>query len=138
MPRPITDQVVRGERRLPHGTGKTVALRIYPRVPHAESRSGCRPLTTSGHGLSGLPKMKAGDLLNMTWCIASPDAMQALLVSLCQLLGRVALSLNPKSVTVSAERWYLAVKNARLVRFATVTDKKRQTSLLSRKVASMQ
>lgn len=126
-----SDQNVRGATVLPHGTGREVRVAVFTQGANAEAAK------EAGAELVGMEdlaeQVKAGEM-NFDVVIASPDAMRVVGM-LGQILGPRGLMPNPKTGTVTpnvAE----AVKNAKLVRFVTVTTRTVSSTLLSVKWTS--
>lgn len=103
-----SDQVVRGAKVLPHGTGKQVRVAVFTQGANAEKAK------AAGADIVGLDdlaeQVKAGNM-DFDVVIASPDAMRVV-GQLGQILGPRGLMPNPKVGTVSADV-ATAVKNAK-------------------------
>lgn len=94
-----SDQVVRGAKVLPHGTGKTVRVAVFTQGANAEIA------TKAGAEVVGFEdlaeEIKKGNM-NFDVVIATPDAMR-IVGQLGQVLGPRGLMPNPKVGTVTTD-----------------------------------
>lgn len=113
-----SDQVVRGSKVLPAGTGKKVRVAVFTQGENVEK---AKAAGAEAVGMDDLhDQMKAGDI-NFDVVIASPDAMRVV-GKLGQVLGPRGLMPNPKVGTVTPDV-ATAVKNAKAGQVRFRTDK---------------
>jgi large subunit ribosomal protein L1 len=92
-----SDQVVRGNVVLPHGTGKSVRVLVFAKGPNAEAA------TAAGAefvGAEDLGEKVQGGWLDFDAVVATPD-MMPLLGKLARILGPRGLMPSPKNGTVT-------------------------------------
>lgn len=113
-----SDQVVRGSKVLPAGTGKKVRVAVFTQGENVEK---AKQAGAEAVGMDDLhDQMKAGDI-DFDVVIASPDAMRVV-GKLGQVLGPRGLMPNPKVGTVTPDV-ATAVKNAKAGQVRFRTDK---------------
>ena len=113
-----SDQLVRGARVLPHGTGKTSRIAVFAQGANAEA---AKAAGADIVGFEDLAEQIKGGMMDFDVVIATPDAMR-IVGGLGQILGPRGLMPNPKVGTVTpnvAE----AVKNAKAGQVQYRTDK---------------
>ena len=103
-----SDQVVRGSKVLPNGTGKDVRVAVFAQGDKAEEASAAGADVV---GMEDLAESVKGGDLNFDVVIATPDSMRVV-GQLGQVLGPRGLMPNPRLGTVTADVGD-AVKNAK-------------------------
>ncbi|OGO90939.1 MAG: 50S ribosomal protein L1 [Coxiella sp. RIFCSPHIGHO2_12_FULL_42_15] len=94
-----SDQVVRGAKVLPHGTGKTVRVAVFTQGANAEIAKKAGADVVGFEDLA--EEVKQGNM-NFDVVIATPDAMR-IVGQLGQVLGPRGLMPNPKVGTVTTD-----------------------------------
>ncbi len=113
-----SDQVVRGQAVLPHGTGKTVRVAVFTQGANADA---AKAAGADLVGMDDLAQQVQSGNMNFDVVIASPDAM-GVVGRLGQVLGPRGLMPNPKVGTVTMDV-ATAVKNAKAGQVRFRSDK---------------
>ena len=113
-----SDQGVRGETTLPHGTGSEVRVAVFAQ---GESADKAKELGADFVGMEELAEQIKGGMMDFDVVIASPDAMRVV-GTLGQVLGPRGLMPNPKTGTVTPDI-EAAVQNAKAGQMRFRSDK---------------